>query len=287
MLALANSQAAETPPSKPYTRIANPDTNTVQLQIALRKFVPAQNGGPSIWLAAVMHVGEPEYFHKLQQFLETQSVVLYEGIQPDAHPHHVHESTAASVQDSKPATSPQATNTAYSMQSTLARSLGLVFQLEAIDYDRTNFLNSDLSIQQIERIMASGRSLGQKEGTNASFDVLLQIMDGSSFLGSLVKIGMQFIAANPQLQAVAKLTLIEAVGRLKGDLSDVQGLLPDWKHLIQVLIQARNQNLVTDLSAELKKIPPAGSIAVFYGVGHMDDLEKRITSDLQDRKSVV
>ncbi len=42
----APSQAAAAPPPQPYTRIANPDTNTVQLQIALRKFVPAQHRGP-------------------------------------------------------------------------------------------------------------------------------------------------------------------------------------------------------------------------------------------------
>jgi hypothetical protein len=169
------------------------------------------------------------------------------------------------------------------MQSTLARSLGLVFQLEAIDYDRTNFLNSDLSILQIQTIMAGGRpraAPGQEGGTNAPFEVLLQIMDGSSLLGSLFKMGMQLIAASPEMQAVAKLTLIEAVGRLKGDLSDVQGLPPDWKQLIKVLIEARNQNLMADLKAELKKAPASGSIAVFYGAGHMDDLEKRVTGDL-------
>ena len=38
------------------------------------------------------------------------------------------------------------TNSDYSMQAELAHSLGLVFQLDAINYDRTNFLNSDLSI---------------------------------------------------------------------------------------------------------------------------------------------
>jgi hypothetical protein len=172
------------------------------------------------------------------------------------------------------------------MQSTLARSLGLVFQLEAIDYDRTNFLNSDLSISQIERIMGGNRPAaapGQKVGGNATFDTLLQIMDGSSFLGSLFKIGMQIIASSPQMQAVAKLTMIEAIGRLKGDMSDVQGLPPDWKQLIKVLIQARNQNLMADLKTELKKIPRSGSIAVFYGAGHMDDLEKRVMGDLHYR----
>jgi hypothetical protein len=160
--------------------------------------------------------------------------------------------------------------------------------LDAIDYERANFLNSDLSIDQIQRIMAGGQPLaapGRGGGSSSSFDTLLQIMDGSSFLGSLFKIGLQFIAASPQLQAMAKLTFIEAVGRLKGDLSDVQGLPPEWKQLIQVLIQARNQNLMDDLKVELKKVPSSGSIAVFYGAGHMDDLEKRITGDLHYRPS--
>ncbi len=279
--------AADTPPPQAYTRVANPDTNTVQLQIALRKFVPEPKAGPAIWLAGVMHVGEPEYYHALQHFLDAQTVVLYEGINPDAHPHHVHDAAnAAATNEAVPAAPPTDTNAGYSMQSAFARCLGLVFQLEAIDYDRTNFLNSDLSILQLQRIMAEGRpgaGPGEEGGTNVSFDVLLRIMDGSSFLGSLFKIGMQVIASSPELQAVAKLTMIEAVGRLKGDLSDVQGLPPDWKHLIQVLIHARNEHLLGDLKAELKRIPPTGSIAVFYGAGHMDDLEKRITGDLHYR----
>jgi hypothetical protein len=281
-----HTPAAEAPAPRPYTRIANPDSDTVQLQIALRKFVPARHGGPAIWLAAVMHVGEPAYYRALQHFLDAQTVVLYEGINPEAHPHHVHDSLEAPTPARPPAAPQTGAKGGYSMQSTLAHSLGLVFQLDAIDYDRANFLNSDLSIDQIQHIMAGGQpqaAPGQAGGSSASFDTLLQIMDGSSFLGSLFKIGMQIIAASPELQAISKLTFIEAVGRLKGDLSDVQGLPPEWKQLIQVLIQARNQNLMDDLKVELKKIPRSGSIAVFYGAGHMDDLEKRITGDLHYR----
>jgi hypothetical protein len=294
-LALALAQAdcqtlssAATAPSQSYTRIGNPDTNTVQLQIALRKFVPAQKAGPVIWLAAVMHVGEPEYYRALQHFLDAQTVVLYEGINPDARPRRVPAATAAAGAEAIPAAPPTGTNAGYSMQSALARCLGLVFQLEAIDYDRTNFLNSDLTILQIQRIMAEGRppaAPGQEGGANVSFNVLLQVMDGSSFLGSLFKIGMEFIATSPKMQAVAKLTLIEAVGRLQGDLSDLQGLPADWKHLVKVLIEARNRHLLADLNAKLKTIPSSGSIAVFYGAGHMEDLEKRITGDLHYRSA--
>ena len=159
-------RAAEGPAPQPYTRVANPDSNTVQLQIALRKFVPAQGAGPAIWLAGVMHVGEPAYYHALQEFLDAQTVVLYEGINPGAHPHHVGDGTAAGAtgagdgRDRSPPTA-AGTNSDYSMQSALARCLGLVFQLEAIDYDRTNFLNSDLSIRQIQRIMAGGWTDGR------------------------------------------------------------------------------------------------------------------------------
>jgi hypothetical protein len=277
-------RAADGPAPRVYTRVATPDSNTVQLQIALRKFVPAQNGGPAIWLAGVMHVGDPEYYRALQQFLDAQTVVLYEGINAPAHPRHVDD--AAAAKEAKPTPPPTGTNEDYSMQSALARSLGLVFQLEAIDYDRTNFLNSDLSISQIQRIMAGGTrpaAPGEEGPANASFDVLLKIMDGSSFLGSLFKAGLGVIASSPELRGMARLTMIEAVGRLKGDLTDIQGLPPDWKHLVQVLIEARNEHLLSDLRTELKKIPPGGSVALFYGAGHMDDLEKRVTGELHYR----
>jgi len=280
--------SVDNPIPQPYTRIANPDTNIVQLQIALRKFVPARQDAPTIWLAAVMHVGESDYYRTLQRFLDTQTIVLYEGVNPESHPRHVHEAAASSNRAAAPAAQKTDAKSGYSMQSTLAHSIGLVFQLDAIDYDRTNFLNSDLSIDQIQSIMAGGLprgAPGQQGGSTTSFDTLLQIMDGSSFLGSLFRIGMQFIAASPKMQAMAKLTFIEAIGRLKGDLSEVQGLPPDLKQLIRVLIQARDKNLVADLKNELKKVPRSGSIAVFYGAGHMDDLEKRITGELHYRPS--
>ena len=287
-----------------YTRIANPDTNTVQLQIALRKFVPLHHRGPAIWLAGTMHVGEPDYYRALQKYLDTQTIVLYEGINTETHERHVQSDKQNKTQaHSSPSPlsagaragvrgndltddgTQTGTNAGFSMQAALADSLGLVFQLNAIDYERTNFLNSDLSVLQIQRLMAGETNAisalpGKQTKSNSSFDTLLQVMDGTSLLGSLVKVGMQFIGANPKLQALAKLTLIEAVGRLKGDFSDLRGLPPDLKQMVKVLIEARNQNVLADLKTELKVIPHTGSIAVFYGTGHMEDLERRVTREL-------
>jgi hypothetical protein len=280
----ASAAAKTAVPKEPlaYTRISGADSNVVQLQVAVRKFLPAHQRGPAVYLVGVMHVGEPEYYHALQRFLDAQNVVLYEGVDTEAHRRQAGGNHPAGTNSPSQKTSGKVVS--KSLQQTLAQSLGLVFQLDAIDYDRTNFVNSDLSVAELQNVMSGPAGSGaQAHPANASFDVLLQIMDGSSFLGSLFKLGIQFIGADPKLQAIAKLTLVEAIGRLQGDLSDMRNLPPDLKQLIKVLIETRNQKVLADLRQELKTIPRSGSAAIFYGAGHMHDLERRLTADFNYR----
>ena len=93
--------------------------------------------------------------------------------------------------------------------------------------------------------------------------------------------GMQFIGSSPKLQALAKLTLIETLGGLKGELTEVKGLPEDMKQLVRVLIESRNKVVVEDLQVESKKVPKNGSLAVFYGTGHMQDMERRIRQEMK------
>ena len=284
------------PEPQPYIRIIHPDSNTLELQIAVRRFVPIAGPGPTYWLAGTSHIGESNYYRTLQKQLDAQTIVLYEGVNSDAHPRHVLKPGATPAISSPPpevsagseTNTGSETNAGYSMQSALASALGLVFQLDAIDYDRTNFLNSDLSVLQIQRLLlndpdAQPAAPGEKGRSSPSFDALLQIMDGSSFLGSIAKWGVQMIGADPQLQATTKFMLIEALGGMKGDFSEMRGLPPDMQNLLKVLIEARNQNVVDDLKTESATLPPTGSIAIFYGTGHMPNLEKRITRELHYR----
>ena len=292
-----NKSAAQVPPTepKPYTRIVRPDTNIVELQIAVRKFVPVRHRGPAIWLVGTSHIGDPNYYRALQKLLDAQNLVVFEGINAEAHKRRVGEieKPAPATGDAAEHGLPEKGSAAEgpSLQATMAKSLGLVFQLDAIDYDRTNFLNSDLSIQQIQRLLSrpvggEGRASapGEKGGAgNPTFDYLMQAMDESSLVGSIFKLLLQFLGSNPQLQSITRLMLIETLGQLKGDLTQAQGLPPDMKQLLQVLIEARNQHVIEDLKTEAKKAPRRGTIAVFYGTGHMDDMEKRLTRELQYR----
>ena len=61
----------------------------------------------------------------------------------------------------------------------------------------------------------------------------------------------------------------------------MRGLPPEVRQLLEVLIQKRNQKVIADLKVQLQQVGPRGSIAVFYGTGHMPDLEARLRKELR------
>ena len=275
---------------EPFMRVTNGATGAVELQVAVRKLVPTNGIGPVIWLSGASHIGETNYYAQLQKHLDAQALVLFEGI-------HAGRKTGATnavasekaAANSTPAAKPEAAAPApaakpgerTSLQKDLAESLGLVFQLEAINYARTNFRNSDLSVQELRELMdkddepATPDSPKEKR-KNEAFEQLLKAMEGNSLFGTLLKAGFKMVGGNPMLQAMTKLALIEALGSIRGDLSRMKSLPEDMQRLMEVLIQTRNDAVLRDLRAELKRPAPPASISVFYGAGHMDDLERRV-----------
>lgn len=279
-------------PPAPYVRIAYPDADTTELQIGSRRFAPARGTGPVVWLYGASHIGESNYYASLQRQLDAHPLVLFEGV--GEHARRTREPKAKSSAVTRPKLSKPGTNEGdYSLQGTMARSLGLVFQLEAMDYERTNFVNSDLTIAEIQSLMQPGRTFTSGPGkagppreddeSNTSFQALLGAMDGSSTLGAIMKGVMQLVGGSARLQAMTKLALIETLGAMKADPANMKNLPPDMKHLLEVLIRERNKAVMADLKAELRRKSPPRSIAIFYGAGHLPDLELRLRNELKLR----
>ena len=59
--------------TEPYVRISNAESNIIQLQNALRKFLPPGGKGPAVWLMSVSHIGETNYFATIQKHLDLLS----------------------------------------------------------------------------------------------------------------------------------------------------------------------------------------------------------------------
>jgi len=67
---------------------------------------------------------------------------------------------------------------------------------------------------------------------------------------------------------------------MKGDPSRLGTLSPAMKQLLEVLIERRNQKVIDDLKVATKALQRRDSVAVFYGTGHMPDLEQRLRKGL-------
>lgn len=281
---LAAEKPPQTPPPATYLRIDESSTNEVRLQTALRRLVPVQGGGPTIWLGAVTHIGTTNYFREYTRLLATNDIVLFEAVLP----HRRGGWTGAEFARMR-----QPAAQGANLQTDLARALQLAFQLETVDYSPTNFLNSDLSMEAVQGLMLAGmRQAADKkkaepepdgEAAANGFNQLMDLMQGRGFIGRLVKYGVQLIAADPQLRATTRLTFIEVLGSLKGDLAKAQALPPEMSDLLKVLIHRRNQKVTRDLRKTLLQPNPPASVAVFYGAGHMADLERRVCQQLDYR----
>ena len=267
-------------PSQPYVRIDTNEPGTIKLEIAVRQFVPTHGKGPAIWLMGVSHIGDSNYYALLQRQLDAQTLVLFEGISGAPAPD---SELQPQVEKGAEPHSESAAVDRSSLQLSLAASLGLVFQLTAIDYRRPNFRNSDLTVPELRQLLTTYKSPSGQTAAGERFEGVLQMMEGGSFLDSLIQMGLRFLSVSPKLQALGRLALIDVIGDIQGDLAQLQGLPPDMRQLLEVLLQRRNEKVMSDLKTELHGMGRRGSLAVFYGTGHMPDLEKRLRQDLKYR----
>lgn len=272
VIACGSSVAADSAAPAPVYLRRTADTNgVIALQVAARELVPAGRRRPPVWLVGVIHLGTADYYAQLQEFLDQRSLVLFEGIGADQ--------GDFKLQDDE-----------FSLQDQLASALGLAFQLDAINYQRPTFRNSDLGYEELVRLFGGepgggvpeeAAGVSQTAAGGAEFNVLMQMMRGEGFFGGIARFGVSALASSPRLQATMKVMLIEMMGGLPANLAEIAGMPDGMKQLMDNLIKARNDVVVRDLRRELRQRRRPQTIAIFYGAGHMADLEERLCRELR------
>lgn len=159
------------------------------------------------------------------------------------------------------------------IQSSIAKALGLQYQLDAIKYDRGHFINSDMTMNELKAALKNSGASGQEKD-------LIQMLEGMPQMGSLVQGFLNIVSQSPQIQAMVRMMMIEVLGSsddlMQGD-AIAKG--PMGK-LMSVLVMDRNRVVVQDLKRALESKSARTSVALFYGAGHMADLESTITREL-------
>jgi hypothetical protein len=169
------------------------------------------------------------------------------------------------------------------IQSKLAAALALEFQLDAIDYDKANFENCDMTREEMQEILSTStdpNSSKNKQKLGEDFQKLVSLLEGSSFAGKAMRGLIMLISWSKSIQMVFKLTMAEMINDSQGNMDELAGQNPRLKRLFKLLIEHRNQIVLTQLNKLLSTKNPPEEIVLFYGAGHIPHLQEQICQKL-------
>jgi hypothetical protein len=159
------------------------------------------------------------------------------------------------------------------LQSDLARSLNLAFQLDAIDYGHENWQCSDMSMDQLQRAMNE---------RGADFELIEGTLAGSSFPAKIARALLWLIRSmdaisGGQVSDTIKVVLIEMLA----DESLIELSMTQFDEgFAEAIINDRNQVVIEDLKTLIAERPDVESVGIFYGAGHLADLGDRLEQQL-------
>jgi len=240
-----------------YIRHVSDESGTPRaLEVAITGFEGPS--GARVELVSAIHVADRRYFAELDRRLAEYPVVLYELV---GEPGQV-----AAPRGGAP-------SMIGLMQGGMKNALGLAFQLDEIDYARDNMVHADLTPDAFSASMRE-----RKE----------------SFLGMMFRAWAMAMAeqgsdkaAGQEAEFIKALFAKDRQRALKRVLAEQ---LSDQTELLETLagedgstlITVRNERALEVLREQLDD--GARDIAIFYGAGHMPDLEKRLAEDFNMRR---
>jgi hypothetical protein len=244
--------------SKRYLRVTKGEKRQpLALETSIVRFVPKGDDRPglSVDLVSAVHIGEKSYYDALNKRFDAYDTVLYELVAPEG--------------TKIPKGGGDKNRHLLSMlQNAMKDMLELEFQLAEVDYSKKHFVHADMTPEQFAKSMENkGESI---------WTMVLKIMAA----------GMAQQAANPTQST--DLDIIMALFDRNRSLK-LKRVMADQFTNMDAMMAAFNgpdgSTIITERNkaalAVLKKEIEAGKkkIAIFYGGGHMADMQERLTAE--------
>jgi hypothetical protein len=252
-------------PLPPLLRIIkDPATKEQHLEVPILHYSkgPRFSNPVAVDFVGAVHLGEASYYDDLNKRFKNYDSVLFELVSDGQNLPVVGEKRPDSILGT--------------LQRALCNLLGLEFQLDEINYKAKNFVHADLSPQELSDAMnARGESLPQllmKLITLSTDPELQKALEEKGYSDNSLD------GVNPLLILLRGPTTEE---RIKIRRFMAQGLIGS-DAVMKLLEGEKGFSLITDRNSEvmsvLNKETAAGKrkLAIFYGVGHLPDLHKRL-----------
>lgn len=240
---------AATPAKPVYVQSLTKPDGKLEIMTAAQKFV--REGKPDIWLVGAIHIGTKAYYTSVQELLNAQEAVFYEGVRPATPP--------------KPVATPVPTDAPKPIYKVLSDALGLEFQLTNIDYGREGWRNVDLTWEELDKI---NKEVGG--GKPTQFDQVRTMLDPKSPAAGML--ATMLSTATPGMKEAIKIMIVRAAtGQSNVALSPATE---------KVILEARNKAVVDELGKTVDAADAPKSIAVFYGALHMGEMQTALVDKL-------
>lgn len=259
---------AENPAEPDYIRYHEEADGKSSLQTAVARF---EKGGSVVDLVSVVHLADPEYFDRLNGLLANYDAVLYEMV-------------GGSYSADQQAAIPSETGMpdVRSLQKMATTFLDLEFQLEGIDYSKKNFVHADIDWEQYQELMLAKNQTFATLFSRAM--ALAQEGDADSLPTAEVNVTQLLGRIMTAIRTGDGSDLKRSMAPMLGDSEDFITRLEGEDGT--VIVSERNKVVLQKLE-QVMQPNQSGMYAIFYGGGHMPDLERRLLADGYRKTAVV
>lgn len=211
-------------------------------------------------LIGVVHIGEQEYYQDLNRRFESYDGLLFELVAP--------EGTVIT----KEARDKAGLNPIAAMQMGMQSVLGLEFQLDHIDYTKSNFIHADMSPAEFAESM--------KKNEESISGYVLKAMGQSVAMQSAGQgndsMGMLFAMMSSNKEIKLRRSFAKQMMNMEGGLVMFEGKEGS------TIITHRNAKCMEVLKREIEN--GKRNLAIFYGAGHLPDMERRLLEDFEMKR---
>ncbi len=211
------------------------------------------DAGVEVRLVAAVHIADQPYFEALNKSFRSADAVLYEMVRPKGAP-------APRIGD------PPSDAGIAQLQHFLKNRLNLAFQLDVIDYHRSNFIHADMDAETFTAMQARR---GESFASLMLSSMLEALSNPSAGLNDPAQPQtLMELLARPDGERQFKLLIARQMGDLEAGAMGLKGLNGT------VILTERNKTVMAALKEALAN--GKKKIAIFYGAAHMPDLSEQI-----------
>ncbi len=238
----------------------------VSLDTSVTRYETRNSAGEKVKvdLIGAVHIGEKEYYEKLNERFEEYDALLYELVAP--------EGTIVPKGGRDKDAEGGIINPIAAMQKGMQVATGLQFQLDHIDYTKSNFVHADMSPDEFaESMKENEESIGGYAFRAIGQGLAMQASGKGDQSFSML---MAMFSKNKTMR------IRRAMAKQIHDMES--GMIIFEGKNGSTIIDHRNAKCMEILRREIE----AGktSIGIFYGAGHLADMEQRMLVDFSAKR---